>query len=35
VLVHVLSPASPGEGFEAAEPGLEDVYFAAVRGHAA
>jgi ABC-2 type transport system ATP-binding protein len=35
VLIHVLSPAAPGDGFEAAEPGLEDVYFAAVRGHAA
>lgn len=35
VLVHVLSPVAPGDGFEAAEPGLEDVYFAAVRGHAA
>jgi ABC-2 type transport system ATP-binding protein len=31
VLVHVLSPTPPGDGFEAAEPGLEDVYFAAVR----
>jgi len=35
VLIHVLSPGAPGNGFEAAEPGLEDVYFAAVRGHVA
>jgi ABC-2 type transport system ATP-binding protein len=35
VLLHVLSPTSPGEGFEAAEPSLEDVYFAAVRCRAA
>ena len=35
VLVHVLSPTPPGDGFEAAEPGLEDVYFAAVRYRAA
>jgi ABC-type multidrug transport system ATPase subunit len=35
VLIHVLSPVAPGDGFESAEPGLEDVYFAAVRGHAA
>jgi ABC-type multidrug transport system ATPase subunit len=34
VLVHVLSPVAPGDGFEATEPGLEDVYFAAVRSHA-
>jgi len=27
VLVHVLSRVTPGRGFEAAEPGLEDVYF--------
>jgi ABC-2 type transport system ATP-binding protein len=32
ILVHVLSPAAPGDGFEATEPDLEDVYFAAVRG---
>ncbi len=35
VLVHVLSPVAPGDGFEAAEPGLEDVYFSAVQGHVA
>jgi ABC-type multidrug transport system ATPase subunit len=35
MLIHVLSPVSPGDGFEAAEPGLEDVYFAAVRGYVA
>jgi len=31
VMIHVLSAASPGNGFDAAEPGLEDAYFAAVR----
>jgi ABC-2 type transport system ATP-binding protein len=31
VLIHVLDRVSPGDGFEATEPGLEDVYFAAVR----
>ena len=35
ILVHVLSGGEPGNGFEATEPGLEDVYFAAVRRRAA
>jgi ABC-2 type transport system ATP-binding protein len=32
-IVHVYSEASPGSGFEPAEPALEDVYFAAMAGH--
>jgi ABC-type multidrug transport system ATPase subunit len=31
-LVHVVADASPGEGFAAVEPTLEDVYFAAITG---
>ena len=31
-IVHVQSDASPGAGWDAAEPGLEDVYFAAMAG---
>ena len=30
VLVRVLSETDPGEGFEAATPDLEDVYFATI-----
>ena len=32
-IVHVYGAASPGAGFEPAEPDLEDVYFAAMSGH--
>ncbi|WP_460995572.1 ABC transporter ATP-binding protein [Spirosoma harenae] len=32
-LVHVYSPEMPGNGFEAVEPDLEDVYFSAMTGH--
>jgi ABC-type multidrug transport system ATPase subunit len=32
-VVHVFSGASPGAGFEPAEPDLEDVYFCAMSGH--
>jgi ABC-2 type transport system ATP-binding protein len=32
-LVRVFSDASPGAGFEAAEPDLEDVYFSTMTGH--
>jgi ABC-2 type transport system ATP-binding protein len=32
-VVHVFSEAAPGEGFEAAEPDLEDVYFCTMAGH--
>ena len=32
-LVHVHAGASPGAGFEAVEPDLEDVYFATMAGH--
>jgi hypothetical protein len=32
-VVHVYGDESPGEGFEPAEPDLEDVYFAAMAGH--
>jgi ABC-type multidrug transport system ATPase subunit len=32
-VVHVFSDASPGPGFEPAEPDLEDVYFSAMAGH--
>jgi ABC-type multidrug transport system ATPase subunit len=31
-LVHVVADTSPGEGFAAVEPTLEDVYFAAITG---
>ncbi|HET9668259.1 MAG TPA: ABC transporter ATP-binding protein [Casimicrobiaceae bacterium] len=31
-LVHVVADMSPGEGFAAVEPTLEDVYFAAIAG---
>ena len=30
-LIHVLSPDDPGEGFQAVEPDLEDVFFAALQ----
>ncbi|MEO8028936.1 MAG: ABC transporter ATP-binding protein [Bryobacteraceae bacterium] len=30
--IHVLSPEDPGEGFEAATPDLEDVFFSAIKG---
>jgi ABC-2 type transport system ATP-binding protein len=32
-IVHVYSESPPTDGFEAAEPDLEDVYFAAMAGH--
>jgi ABC-2 type transport system ATP-binding protein len=32
-VVHVYGDASPGPGFEAAEPDLEDVYFSTMAGH--
>jgi ABC-2 type transport system ATP-binding protein len=32
-VVHVYGAASPGAGFEPAEPELEDVYFSAMAGH--
>lgn len=32
-LVHVYSDTSPGAGFEAADPDLEDVYFSTMTGH--
>ena len=32
-LVHVYGEGSPGAGFEAAEPDLEDVYFSTMAGH--
>jgi ABC-2 type transport system ATP-binding protein len=31
--VRVYSDTQPGPGFEAAEPGLEDVYFSTMTGH--
>jgi len=31
-LLHVLSPQSPGEGFTASAPDLEDVFFTKIRG---
>ena len=31
--IHVIADAPPGEGFEPAEPSLEDAYFAAIAGH--
>ena len=33
-VVHVVSDADPGEGFEAHVPNLEDVYFASLHGNA-
>lgn len=33
VRVHVLSDSNPGDGFEPVQPGLEDVYFATIRGN--
>ena len=35
VVVHAFGASQPGEGFEPAEPSLEDVYFSAVAGHLA
>ena len=32
-IVHIYSDASPGEGFEPAEPDLKDVYFSTMAGH--
>ena len=32
-VVRVHADASPGAGFEAAEPDLEDVYFSTMSGH--
>jgi len=32
-VMHVLAEAPPGPGFEAVEPGLEDVYFATLHAH--
>ena len=32
-IVRVYGEAAPGSGYDAAEPGLEDVYFAAMAGH--
>ena len=32
-VVHVYAEASPGEGFEAVEPDLEDVHFCTMAGH--
>lgn len=32
-VVRVFSPENPGNGFEVAEPDLEDVYFATMAGH--
>jgi ABC-2 type transport system ATP-binding protein len=32
-VVHVYSDTSPGTGFDAAEPDLEDVYFSTMSGH--
>ena len=34
-MIRVLSDHSPGAGFAAAEPGLEDVYFATLHRHRA
>jgi ABC-2 type transport system ATP-binding protein len=31
--IHVIADGPPGPGFEAAEPTLEDAYFAAIAGH--
>ncbi len=30
-VIHILSDTDPGEGFEAVEPDLEDVYFATIK----
>jgi ABC-2 type transport system ATP-binding protein len=32
-VVHVYADASPGDGFEAVQPDLEDVYFSVMAGH--
>lgn len=32
-VVHVYSAVAPGDGFEAVEPNLEDVYFSTMAGH--
>jgi len=32
-VVHVYADGSPGVGFEAVQPDLEDVYFSAMAGH--
>jgi ABC-type multidrug transport system ATPase subunit len=32
-LLHVFSPEPPGDGFQAAEPDLEDVFFSHIQGH--
>jgi hypothetical protein len=32
-VVHVYDEASPGDGFEAVEPDLTDVYFSTMAGH--
>jgi ABC-type multidrug transport system ATPase subunit len=34
VRIHVLADSDPGDGFEAIQPDLEDVYFATIRGGA-
>ena len=34
VRIHVLADSGPGDGFEAIQPDLEDVYFATIRGGA-
>ena len=31
-IVHVLSDGTPGDGFKAAEPNLEDVFFSTLKG---
>ena len=33
-VIHIFAPQSPGEGFEAVAPDLEDVYFQRLRQHA-
>jgi len=30
-VIHVLADANPGDGFEAVDPGLEDVYFTSIK----
>ncbi|MEZ4361852.1 MAG: ABC transporter ATP-binding protein [Kofleriaceae bacterium] len=32
-VLHVYAAARPGDGFDAVEPALEDLYFAAIHGH--
>jgi hypothetical protein len=32
-IAHVFRDGSPGQGFEAVAPDLEDVYFSAMSGH--